>query len=289
MFSPFAPKISLVVKSKQNLTLDQFISMCKENYVLTTMNISTCSISEVEPFTKVFTTIEIENTTKDFVLSNIIWNRHFNIHDEICWSQLLFNHRLKKMSSFMYNYIEPMFIADMNDTYVFVLTNHINTSSSIRVKCPPYTKISQNCYSKFKHNPQLLEFTLENATDDCFDLMNFLVRHTNISKDWNTLLKYVRTDDFLVITDESFEFNVRPYICISPNQITVHLPKFIIWSNDVTIVNSEIEKEFGFIPEILYKAIKYDHIIIIFKPFKSNVDDTYAQNMIRLFHRLNFN
>jgi flagellar biosynthesis protein FliQ len=119
--------------------------------------------------------------------------------------------------------------------------------------------------------------------------MNFLVRHYNISTDWNTLSKYVRSDDLLVITDNDFQFNARPYLSFKPNLITVYLPSYIIWSNDVSIINSTLENELGFIPSILYKAIKDDHIIIIFEPFKSNKLDAYTKNMIRIFHKLNSN
>jgi hypothetical protein len=287
MFAPFSPNISFVVKSSNINTLDEFISMSKNYSFLTLLNILSCSISESEPFNNVLKTIDVCNTTKDFVISNIVWNKHFNIHDEICWTQLMINHRLKKMNSYMYNYTQPMFICNIDDLYIFVLSYNTIQDLSIKLKCPPYLSSSPNSYSKFKHNPELLEFVLENVKDDCFNLMNFLVRHYNISTDWDTLSKYVRSDDILVITNNDFQFNVRPYLSFKKNVITVYLPSYIIWSNDVSIINLTLENDLGFIPSILYKAIKDDHIIIIFEPFKSNKLDTYTKNMIRIFHKLN--
>ncbi len=99
--------------------------------------------------------------------------------------------------------------------------------------------------------------------------------------------KYVRSDDVLVITDENFNFNVKPYISITPSVISVHLPNLIIWSNDVYIIDYEINRQLGFIPAILYKAIKHDSIIIVFKPFKSNVLDKHTKEMIKAFNYLN--
>jgi hypothetical protein len=287
MFTPFTPKISFLIKASTIHSVDEFIHMNKEKSFLTSLNISSCSISQVEPVMNALTTIDIPSTSVDFIISNIDWNKHFHIHDEICWVEFMVNHRLKKMNTYMYNYSEPMFICECNGIHVYVISQYESKDKTKTYKCHHYLKNSTNCYSKFKHNIQLLEFVLENTVDDCFNLINFLVKHSNISNDWNTLSKYVRSDDVLVITDENFEFNVKPYISITPNIINVHLPKLIIWSNDVSVIDSDIDRQLGFIPPILYKAIKYDYIIIVFKPFKSNVLDKNTKEMIKAFYKLN--
>lgn len=287
MFTPFSPNISFAIKASSISSINEFIHMNKEDSFLTSLNISSCYISQVDSFKDVLSNINVPDTSMDFVISNISWNKNFHIHDEICWVEFTVNHRLKKMNTYMYDYKEPIFICELNNIHVYVLSQYEIKNETIPIKCHPYMKTSPNCYSKFKHNPKMLEFVLENTTDDCFHLMNFLVKHSNVSNDWNTLSKYVRTDDFLVITDENFEFNVRPYLSITPTVIIVHLQKLIIRSTDITSVDSEIEKQLGFIPSILYKAIKHDHIIIVFKPFKSNTLDKYTQDMIKVFHKLN--
>lgn len=286
MFTPFAPNISFIIKAPTIHSVNEFIYMNKKDSFLTSLNISSCSISQLDPIINVLTTIDIPTTTIDFMISNIVWNKHFHIHDEICWIEFIVNHRLKKMNDYMFNYKEPMFICELNGIHIYVSSDCYNSQNLFHFKCHPYLKTSPNCYSKFKHNSEMIEFVLDNATDDCFDLMNFLVKHSNISTDWNILSKYVRSDDFLVITDDHFDFNIRPYLSITPNTIGIHLPKFIVKTNDVNIVDTEITKCLGFIPPILFKAIKKDHIIIVFKPYKSNSLDKYTQDLVKVFRKL---
>lgn len=287
MFTPFSPNISFAIKASNIHSMDEFMKMNKEDSFLTSLNISSCSISMVDPYKNVLATIQIPDTSCDFVISNIVWNKHFHIHDEICWIEFMVNHRLKKMNHYMYDYSDPMFVCETNGIHVYALTYYKPDNNAVPFKCHHYLKTSPNCYSKFKHNPDMLDFVLENTSDECFMLMNFLVKHSNISNDWNTLSKYVRTDDVLVITDDQFEFNVRPYLSITPTLIHIHLPKLIIQSNDVSIIDTEIKKQLGFIPSILYKAIKQKSITIVFKPFKSTVMDKYTKDMIKTFYKLN--
>ncbi len=183
MFTPFSPKISFLIKAPNIHSVDEFVSMNKEKSFLTALNISSCSISQVDPVMNVLTTIGVPSTSGDFIISNISWNKHFHIHDQICWVEFEVNHRLKKMNKYMYDYSDPMFVCECNGIHVYVLSHHKQNDNSKPYKCHHYLKNSPNCYSKFKHNMQLLEFVLENTVDDCFDLINFLVKHSNISND----------------------------------------------------------------------------------------------------------
>jgi hypothetical protein len=287
MFKPSKHDICLLIKLKDITSIESLISYDNDCHMFTQYNILSCFISMVETIPNVMSTVPVIDTTHDFILHNITWNKTFHVNDNICWDQMMIDHRLLKMKAYMHSYKEPLFVSEIVDkTRQLYTYNMMNTITDyVLYKVKPYTKTSPDCYCKFKHNTKMLQFVLENANDNCFILMNFLHKHSFISNDWETLAKHVRKDDLLVITNPEFTINTGS-LSIQPKLIKVNLPPLYIKMEDKDSIDTIINEKIGFIPLIYYKAIKNDSIVVVFSSFVSTEKNEYTKRMIRAFHSL---
>lgn len=303
MMKPVNLNTSLLFKVKNVNTLDEFIKDVKDGDITTSLNISSCSISMTTRVNNTLHTIEPNDTEVDFVMSNIIWNKHFHLNDRISWIQLENNRRLTSIQKFIDQYTDPIFICEFGDIQVF--TYNGNIPEGVMYKTPLYLKSSPDSYNSAmmysKHNPDLLNYVLThvNSIDECYSMFRFINKHSFITNDWDLLATMVRDDDFMVLPIKSFEFKFNKKIHIIGKHATIHLPMtiFAIPTIKLSILDTYIHTVIGFNPKILYKVIieydsnfklkypDYSEVIVIFKPYNSTVDNPFTNKMINAYHK----
>lgn len=277
---------SLIIKHSDFNTVEQLI---QSNWILSILNINSCSISSIPSIKFCRSTVPILDTTVDLLITNIVWNNHFFTTTDISWEQLIIDHRLRSMSSYLHLFQDPLFICDFYNFQIFTFNSDI---IGFHYNVPNYS-IKSN-FSYFYANiygtdvSSILPFAFNIAKDrkHLFDLVSFFVNHHFISTDLDLLFTFynIYPKEFLVIPNSSFRFksyfniNISNSLCyglLSPIVISLQLP-------NIESIHLALNNFYGFIPPIKHLAIlAYDNtypgftsVVVVFKFFKSEFTDT---------------
>ncbi len=279
---PIQIPISILIKFKDILSIDDLISFDKQHRILSSFNIYSCSISIINSTHHYLSTIPVLTSNVDFIISDIIWNDHFHLNDDISWVQLEFNRRISSMASYIFDYKIPLFICDCQLFQVFTFTspsfNSIPYSVNYHFKNSNFSYF--NASKSARGNLDILHFALTHASSehDCYLITLFLSNHAFISNDYISLFPFYNKfpPQFLVITDPSFRFKHKAFSYITNNSISVSIPPISLFipfhSISLNTVHYLLFKFFGFNPIILYLAVNtiyndlpdYHQIIVIF-------------------------
>lgn len=295
---PTLSPISILLKFQDINSIDDFISMDKQHRILTGFNISSCSISIIDSTDDYLSTIPVFNTSVDFIISNIIWNDHFHLNDDISWRQLIFNKRITSMSSYFNN--KPLFICDygifMAFTYHSIPTHSIHYIVTYKFH-KSLTSYFYASKSARNHVP-LLNFVLDHVSsfDDCFRLTLFLSEHLFISDDFISLFSFfdIFPSYFLVITNPSFRFKQKGFASINTHSINICIPPISLFITDLSTIEITLINLFGFTPYVRFLAINtlfHDsyHVIVVFNSHSSSSFDSITSNYFRAFNLISNN